>query len=351
MQNQPQLPPEPNAAAPLWIRLSLFGFSIFLLDILATVFANIPLQALHFFNWFYGDDAVQKAGGPGSEVMLTRMALWSAALAFPLWAGGVAVLLRGLAIVAPVEVGLTLHNFGRSVLLGLASALVTTPAVLGLNYGVAWLFKAVWDFSPKEHPLAQAGQHGLFTVEWALLAITVMIAAPAREELLFRGVLQRLFTQHFWGAHVAMFMALLVALASLTDSLVFNRPSIATIGPKSLLAAAMPVIFILVMFPIYAVVCLLTRARKTIYLQNAYPDVEPADGQTGKQSPGPAVFATALLFGAVHSFAWPTPIALFVLGLVLGYLALRTRSLIAPMVLHGLFNAVSFVLLIMGIGS
>ena len=47
----------------------------------------------------------------------------------------------------------------------------------------------------------------------------------------------------------------------------------------------------------------------------------------------------------MHSFAWPSPVALFVLALGLGWLAHRTRSLAGPIVLHGLFNAVSCMLL------
>jgi len=43
----------------------------------------------------------------------------------------------------------------------------------------------------------------------------------------------------------------------------------------------------------------------------------------------------------VHSFAWLSPVALFVLALGLGWLAYRMRSLAGPIVLHGLFNAVS----------
>jgi membrane protease YdiL (CAAX protease family) len=82
--------------------------------------------------------------------------------------------------------------------------------------------------------------------------------------------------------------------------------------------------------------------------QPPYPDAELVHRGTNKPVQAPAVFATALLFGATHSFAWPTPIALFVLGLGLGYLAVRTRSLVAPVVVHCLFNAVSFVILIEG---
>jgi membrane protease YdiL (CAAX protease family) len=54
-----------------------------------------------------------------------------------------------------------------------------------------------------------------------------------------------------------------------------------------------------------------------------------------------AVYASAAVFAVAHSAAWPDPVALFVLALGLGYLAVRTRGVLVPAVVHGLFNAVS----------
>lgn len=61
-----------------------------------------------------------------------------------------------------------------------------------------------------------------------------------------------------------------------------------------------------------------------------------------------AIVSTSILFGAVHSNVWPSPIPLFVLALGLGYLTSRTGSIIPAMVVHGLFNGVSFVYLFRG---
>jgi hypothetical protein len=58
------------------------------------------------------------------------------------------------------------------------------------------------------------------------------------------------------------------------------------------------------------------------------------------------IYGTSALFAAFHSSIWPSPIPLFVLALALGWLAYRTQSLIPSMVLHGLFNAVTCVLLL-----
>jgi membrane protease YdiL (CAAX protease family) len=58
-----------------------------------------------------------------------------------------------------------------------------------------------------------------------------------------------------------------------------------------------------------------------------------------------AIYGAALVFGSVHASVWPAPVPLFVLGLALGFLAHRTQSLVAPMVLHSLFNGVACVVL------
>jgi len=61
-----------------------------------------------------------------------------------------------------------------------------------------------------------------------------------------------------------------------------------------------------------------------------------------------AVLASSALFAAVHANVWPSPVPLVVLAVGLGYLYLRTRTLIGPVVVHGLFNAVSAVYLLLG---
>jgi membrane protease YdiL (CAAX protease family) len=61
-----------------------------------------------------------------------------------------------------------------------------------------------------------------------------------------------------------------------------------------------------------------------------------------------SVWASAALFAAAHSAVWPSPVPLFVLGLALGSIAARSGGIAACVVLHGLFNAVSYVFLLRG---
>jgi membrane protease YdiL (CAAX protease family) len=58
-------------------------------------------------------------------------------------------------------------------------------------------------------------------------------------------------------------------------------------------------------------------------------------------SPGWAIAVSSGLWAIVHLQGEPQAVgALFLLGLALGYMAYRTRSLLAPVLAHGLFNAV-----------
>jgi membrane protease YdiL (CAAX protease family) len=59
----------------------------------------------------------------------------------------------------------------------------------------------------------------------------------------------------------------------------------------------------------------------------------------------PAIVINAAIFAIAHFDAWPAPIALFVLALFLAYLAQRTNSLVASIVLHATFNCANLLLL------
>jgi len=53
-----------------------------------------------------------------------------------------------------------------------------------------------------------------------------------------------------------------------------------------------------------------------------------------------ALVVSSVLFAVIHVTAEPQAVApLFFLGMALGYVAYRTRSLVAPIIAHGLFNA------------
>ena len=60
---------------------------------------------------------------------------------------------------------------------------------------------------------------------------------------------------------------------------------------------------------------------------------------------GVAIVLTSLIFAALHAAQWPAPIPLFLLAVGLGVVYQRTGSLLAPIVMHAVFNGFSTLML------
>jgi membrane protease YdiL (CAAX protease family) len=194
-----------------------------------------------------------------------------------------------------------------SAALGVCAWLALAPLVLALNAIVNALAHES-GLTPETHPLAKLGARPLF--DRVLFAFEACVSAPVREEVLFRGLLLswcvgRSRDRGLRSARPWIVMALAVGLA-------------VVLGERRTGPTAFAVLLALLL----GCVCALkkTGARR-------------AQG----------VVATAALFAVVHSGVWPNPVALFVLGVGLGWLAVRTNGILVPVVVHGLFNAVSVV--------
>jgi membrane protease YdiL (CAAX protease family) len=336
-------PPESPLQPDEFVRAVRFVFLAVVLFLLQPLWTSAAVQVLRgsgFYVWYYGPEIVAAAFAAKSatqQVLQVRLQWWANALAFPFALGSAALLLWRLPAAYRVDIGVSLGRFfphgdnrfmirrtipaalGLHLLFAVASWLVLAPLTLGVNRLVVTLLAHFVEVKPEEHPFTQAAQAvGLHPAEWGLLAFSVLVTAPFWEELFFRGALVALCRKVRNGGHAALLLALVAALLERQQQINEAAGS----GFDALLVAVSPALFVLALTPLYVIVWWFSR--------------------TGE---GPIVFGTALLFAAVHSFAWPTPVALFILGLGLGWLAVWTRSLLAPMVVHSLFNAVSFVLL------
>ncbi len=326
------LPPRRPADVPWSGGEVLIGF---LLSYLIPRFVNSLLDASGIYRWLFWPRTIpiivaaafgQLGGlaGPwlagweaealaNAALLPIRQHLWAAVLGFPVGLALLLPLLSSLSGTRPAQLGLTWRDRWRNLGLGVILALVLTPLVLGIQFLALWLFRTGLGVEVTDHPL-YALRRVLRWFEWPVLLLQVLFVAPFLEELLFRGLLQPWLCQRRWGGHLAVALSLCLALSSriveLTAALMLGNVPL-------LLKELVPVLFVLALLPIYALV--VRRART------------PA---------GPALFGTALLFGMVHAAVWPTPIALFVLGLGLGWLAWRTQSLVGPITMHALFNAV-----------
>ena len=258
------------------------------------------------------------------QILAVRMSIWPMVLAFPFQVGIILLVLRKQSGARPAQVGLTVHRFGLNTLLGALAWGVLTPTVLALHALVNFCYHSLTRVDPEGHPFQRLGQQHLMPLEWTLLALAAVVAAPVLEEFFFRGLLQPWFMERRWGTLASVAAALVVALARRAAGLEAAWKN-GTFGLHELEPAA----FVVLMTP----VCLF------------------ADRVVGRWLTRPgaanAICGTSLIFAASHSIAWPQPIPLFVLSLGLGFLAYRTRSLVAPIVLHALFNGIATVMLIL----
>ncbi|MCS7166648.1 MAG: CPBP family intramembrane glutamic endopeptidase [Gemmatales bacterium] len=134
--------------------------------------------------------------------------------------------------------------------------------------------------------------------------VTAILLVPLAEEALFRGLIQRkMMKEPFW-ADLTMLVALLAAIV--------QGYGATSWGPL-------------------------------LFLVTAGPGYLAFEWVSWRMLPRPglarAVYATSLIFAALHADAWPAPIPLFFFSLGLGILAARTQSLLGPLLIHAAFNA------------
>ncbi|MDB5309980.1 MAG: amino terminal protease self-immunity [Gemmataceae bacterium] len=326
----------------------LVGFLILNAVIPGVVFSSL-LQS-SFFQEVYGPDFPPPVATPPFEASAAVAGAVAALMARDHQAELAAV--RGLwvgILSLPLQIGLlVLARYGlyptwRSpadpraiparLALGTVGWAVITPVVLAVHTAVTIVF-ARFDFLTEEHPLSKLSA-ARPVIDHLLFFLQAGVAAPLIEEVLFRGLL----------------LGWLVGGRPL-----FHRPAIAFPNRPRVLAdrRVWPVLVIGV-----GMAALTGRYPGELFAGPARGPVLFAAGllvgwvvlrtvlRRNRRTAG-AIYASAALFAVVHSGVWPSPIPLFVLGLGLGWLAVRTRGVLTPVVVHGLFNAVSVLFVLRG---
>jgi membrane protease YdiL (CAAX protease family) len=272
---------------------------------------------------------------------------------------------------------LTSQHVGWTAILGFLGWMLLTPVVLLLNVTINLLYRSFSELEEEVHPVMRLLRAEPGTLEIVLIVFTAVVAAPVFEELLFRGVLQPWFA----GGRKRGFIALAGALAfAVSQRLAKMEAAWTDSGLLAALEEGTAIGFVLLLVPGYYVARQFGAAVANFTIPprrlsdppdspeleeriQASPDAIPGTPiisfqQTPAESVLPsrreramnqagAIYATAALFAAAHSFAWPTPISLFVLALGLGYLVYRTQSIVGAIVLHSLFNGLSCVVLLL----
>jgi membrane protease YdiL (CAAX protease family) len=262
--------------------------------------------------------------GPAGDV--PRL-LWHLIL-FPIEIGFVFAYLRAACDARPYQLGLHGHRLGANLILGYLTWFFLAMPVIYLNYQMTGWYSLWKGAKPEDHHFfqmleaSQSDGTGWF-VTWLLITVTAVMAAPLREELLFRGLLQPWLVRRPDGGNYVLCWA--VFLAFLTSRQRFDAPLPAISDPRFVPEAAdrlLPMLFVIIMIPGYY---LCHRIFRPILTDRAAAR---------------AVYASSLFFAAAHSAVWPTPVALFLLGLGLGYVTYRTRSLVSALMAHAMFNAI-----------
>ncbi len=286
------------------------------------------------------------------------------------------------------QIGIHASRWRQGVLLGAVTWLWAGPLLYSLHIVINWV--ADWWRTLRHlpqvppHQLVQMVESGSFAWKWPVMIATGLVLGPIVEEFVFRGVVQRwagrragyslllfalamvlvLLPQH-WDNHLQFALFFLVLLPGyhfcpLWAERAFSGSRCKPLSSERLCesgldhAGSRQRIMISGMrqtdvtpWPTDAESIGNVRIAPNYmtWLRNQLLGVFDRNRQDPRVNQPRAIYATAVLFACVHS--WPDAIPLFFLGLLLGWVAYRTQSLVAPITLHVLFNAVGCIELVL----
>ena len=308
-----------------WRAVAWSGWHCGLACLLLILFSDLVTAALDsqgVASWVFGK--------PTDKLVADRLARYVAGLiTLP------GILLGWWLLLWPWSAGRPFRLGGsRDAILGVVAWMGVGPLVYVVNMIALVIYGAVYGSPPKDHPLLELLRNqGTASMVWTLVLVESIIAAPIREELLFRGILQPWFSRDENGGPHAFAWAALVGI-------VFRSLTITETGLGRAVSLAAPVLLVAVIVPVaLRVADLFGRPQPPVALLWLLPLRDPDQRRRAVLG----IFGTAALFANVHAAVWPTPVPLFVLGLGLGWLAMRTQGVIAPIVCHAFFNAVACV--------
>lgn len=265
--------------------------------------------------WFLGPDANAEVAGVLSRAAASTLALPLQLLAW-----------RGLLCMTD-SASATMWSAGRAarnVRLGYLTWLVFTPWVYVVYFIALVLYARVYG-KPNDHPLLAPFLSSPVPAGVVILLVTeAVIAAPIREEMLFRGILLPWLADRDWGGDGALlFAALIVPVGR-----IMSGGSVHAVLEGG--AAAGGIVIVLVALRRWLEHSPLTRRWLSL-----------RDDRERRRAVG-AIVGSSAIFAICHFGVPPTPVPLALLSVGLGWLALRTQGVTAPIVVHALFNAVAF---------
>jgi len=182
--------------------------------------------------------------------------------------------------------------------------LAVTPLILLLAYLLMGVFQVLGSSPGQEHPLVKLFRSGR-PMDCFLVLCLVLFAAPITEEVMFRGLFQQWIVSATNGPLLGWLM------------------SLALVGTHGI--GHLNMSFCGIRFWAQASAFLILGA---IFIWT---------GLKYSQKYG-SIFSGALVFAAVHSFAWPSPAGLLPLSLGLGWLRETTGRIWPCIIVHAAFN-------------
>jgi membrane protease YdiL (CAAX protease family) len=263
--------------------------------VIVPVLVAFLLGYARFAEWLYG---------AGEESRQVVEQLWVGVIAAP-------VQIALLHTIPRPRLGSIRAELARAISAGVGWWFVLTPLVLVTHAGVNWAAQSL-GAEVTEHPLTRVVAERS-ALDRLLFALRAGVVAPLTEELAFRGLLIGwLMAGKLRPLELRVWVVLVLAAG------------FALLGGGSRWLETTTFAALLVAG--WAVLRTRISKRRTVG----------------------SVYASAALFAAIHSSVWPTPIPLFALGLGLGWVAVRTNGILAPVLVHGLFNAVSVLFVLSG---
>jgi membrane protease YdiL (CAAX protease family) len=215
------------------------------------------------------------------------------------------------------QMGLHMNRLRENITLGSLVWLIATPLCIVLMQIVALHFwETLWGRQSSHH-LANLLEQDMRLNTWLLVGFVACVVAPLCEELLVRGIIQPYLVRYPVISDVIIIVSIVTAFT------ILMTPGT---GPDRGMGMG-PLLFVATIAPGY-------------YLFEKW--LEPWIKEPGAAR---GVYASSLIFAVMHVPNWPHPIPLFILGLALGLLAYRTRSLVGSITVHALFNLTTMVCL------
>ena len=192
------------------------------------------------------------------------------------------------------------------------------PIVTIGSYALMAIFQLMASNSGVEHPLTQLFRSGRTMDVWIVIALVVVIA-PVTEEVLFRGFFQAWIISARLGPLVGWCMALALVACFIPNQI--YSPQADTQGTSKMFVYAQIAAYLLI-------------GAALILLAGRFSHLAAS------------AVAGAMVFSAVHAFAWPSPAGLLPLACGLVWLREKTGRLWPCMLVHAAFNGLGTLLMI-----